>query len=113
MMLSILIEINVTKTSTFHSKSATHLTDCDKLVKWTLHSKIVSNSLSGATQLLVIAHTPVSRKVFQYFHCNDLAGTFLLRADYHIDCKSDEYYAFMPAVLFLSLIHISEPTRPY
>ena len=47
----------------------------------------------------MLAHTPVSRKVFLYFDCNDLAGVRLLRADYTIDCDSDQYISFMPVVL--------------
>jgi len=39
--------------------STTTLTDSKDLVKWTLRRNIVSNSLSGATQLLLLAHTPV------------------------------------------------------
>ena len=70
-----------------------------RLVKWTLKTSIVSDNLSGATQLLLLAHTPVSRKVFQYFYCNDMAGTVLMRADYDIDCNSQEYYNFMYFVL--------------
>ena len=49
----------------------------------------------------MLAHTPVSRKVFLYFDCNDLAGRNLLRADYDVDCESDDYYTFMPAVLIV------------
>ena len=37
----------------------------DSLVKWTLKRKLVANALSSATQFLLLAHTPVSRKVFQ------------------------------------------------
>ena len=70
-----------------------------RLVKWTLKSSIVSDNLSGATQLLLLAHTPVSRKVFQYFYCNDMAGTVLMRADYDIDCNSQIYFNFMYFVL--------------
>ena len=62
-------------------------------------SSIISNSLSGATQLLLLAHTPVSRKVFQFFHCNELGHKKLLRADYNIDCRSAEYYSFMSLVI--------------
>ena len=106
--------MNVAKTSVFRHKStissktrggqlqrskSTRLTDSDLLVKWTLRSTIASNSLSGAMQLLLLAHTPVSRKVFQYFDCNDLAGRSLLRADYDIDCESPGYYSFMSLVL--------------
>jgi hypothetical protein len=41
------------------TEAATTLTDSKDLVKWTLRRNIVSNSLSGATQLLLLAHTPV------------------------------------------------------
>ena len=68
-------------------------------VKWILHSVVVANALSGATQLLLLAHTPVSRKVFLYFHCHEIAGRTFLRADYDIDCKSDAYYLYMPFVV--------------
>ena len=42
--------------------NSNNLTDSDQLVKWILKSNLISNSLSGATQLLLLAHTPVSRK---------------------------------------------------
>ena len=77
------------------------LSSRDELIKWTLRKNIVANSLSGATQLLMLAHTPVSRKVFQYFDCNVMSGRRLLKADYKIDCDSPEYYAFMPVVLLV------------
>jgi hypothetical protein len=77
------------------------LMDSEQLVKWTLKSNIVSNSLSGATQLLLLAHTPVSRKVFLYFHCHEIDGRYLLRADYDINCTSDEYFSFVPFVLLV------------
>ena len=80
-------------------KKSSMLSNRDQLIEWALHKNIVSNSLSGATQLLLLSHTPVGRKVFQYFDCNTLAGRSFLRADYDIDCKSNGYYAFMPAVL--------------
>ena len=75
------------------------LTDTDEMVKWVLKSNIISNSLSGATQLLLLAHTPVSRKVFLYFHCHQIAGRSLLYIDYDINCDSTEYYAFIPFVI--------------
>ena len=83
----------------------------EQLVKWTLRSALVSNSLSGGTQLLLLAHTPVSRKVFQYFHCHDIAGRSLLRADYEIDCTSDVYYSYMSFVIgVLMFFTIALPT---
>ena len=82
-----------------HDGGKEGLTDANKLVRWTLTRQTMSNSLSGATQLLLLAHTPVSRKVFQYFHCNDLAGTPYLRADYRVLCYSDAWWQFLPLVL--------------
>ena len=87
------------------SKSSTeeeeqvNLSNSDELVKWTLQSGVVASCLSGATQLLLLAHTPVSRKVFQYFHCHDIGGQSFLRADYDIVCTSAAYYLYMPFVL--------------
>ena len=101
----ILYEMNIRKTPFFAFTSVAEneneqtLSRSDRLVNWTLRSVLVSNSLSGATQLLLLAHTPVSRKVFLYFHCHLIAGRELLRADYDIDCASDGYYSFMPLVL--------------
>ena len=104
---NLLTDMNIAnKTSKFRhksSKSSTqqthHLNDNDDLVKWTLRSMLVANSLSGAVIMLLLAHTPVSRKVFQYFHCHEIAGREFLRADYDIDCKSNEYYMYMPFVV--------------
>jgi len=91
--------------------SATPLIDSKDLVKWTLRRHIVSNSLSGATQLLLLAHTPVSRKVFQFFHCNNIAGKVLLIADYDINCLSTSYYSFFPVVLVVLVIYtVALPT---
>jgi hypothetical protein len=62
----------------------------NKLVRWALTRQTMANSFSGATQLLLFAHTPVSRKVFQWFHCREMAGRSYLRADYRIRCQSEE-----------------------
>lgn len=53
----------------------------DRLVAWTLRRQHAATAFSGAVQLLLLAHTPVSTKVFQWFHCNDIAGRTFLRAD--------------------------------
>ena len=71
----------------------------NKLVMWTLRHLAVSRTLSGATQLLLLAHTPVSRKVFQYFHFNDIEGKKFLRADYNMIAWSNEYQHFLPIVI--------------
>ena len=87
----------VRRNSTAHV-SSNSLKDTVKLVRWSMRGHIVSSSLSGAMQLLLLAHTPVSRKVFQFFHCRDVGGKRLLRADYNVECWSPEYAAFSPLV---------------
>ena len=54
----------------------------------------------------MLAHTPVSRKVFQYFDCNDLAGKHLLRADYDIECWTVGHTSFMPAVIIVLIGYV-------
>ena len=91
---------NITRQNGRKQKSGV-LSNRNKLIRWILRNKIVANSLSVSVQLLLLAHTPVSRKVFQYFNCNMIAGKVLLRADYKVDCNSEVYFAFMPIVLFV------------
>ena len=75
----------------------------DSLVRWTLKRKLMANALSSATQFLLLAHTPVSRKVFQYFHCRNIDGVFYLRADYGLECGSERWLAFFPVILAVLL----------
>jgi Ca2+-binding EF-hand superfamily protein/CRP-like cAMP-binding protein len=75
------------------------LTTETAMIKWTLRRRYFASALSGTTQLLLLAHTPVSRKVFQYFHCNDVAGRLYVRVDYTLVCGSAEWWAFLPVVL--------------
>jgi CRP-like cAMP-binding protein len=71
----------------------------DKLVAWTVRRHHASLAFSGAVQLLLFAHTPVSRKVFQWFLCNDISGIGFLRVDYRIVCYGNSWYAFTPVIL--------------
>jgi len=87
------------------NKNKNHgLVDKMKLITWTERRNIISSSLSGATQLLLLAHTPVSRKVFQFFQCSDIGGEWLLMADYEINCTSDTYKTFMTFVLLVLIL---------
>ena len=81
-----------------YAESESQLDNEDALVNWTLRASLISSSLSGATQLLLLAHTPVSRKAFEYFNCDDLAGRRLMKADYSINCNDEYYKWFMPFV---------------
>ena len=83
------------------------LKDRSELIRWTLRKNYVANSLSGATQLLLLSHTPVSRKVFQFFDCNHIAGRSLLRADYNVNCNSKNYYTFLPLVIIVLMLFVA------
>ena len=74
------------------------------LIGWVLAKRLFANSFAGAMMLLMLAHTPVSRKVFQFFHCNDIGGRYFLRADYGIECGSMYYLAFSPIVLVVLVV---------
>ena len=93
-----------TKQKKFAAASVKTLSTSERLVAWTLQRKHVANALSGATQLLLLAHTPVSRKVFQYFHFNDIAGRGYMHADYRILEDSDAWTAFLPLVALVLLV---------
>ena len=57
-------------------KNQTVLNSTESMVRWTLKRKLVANALSSATQFLLLAHTPVSRKVFQVSVCNVVRSHF-------------------------------------
>ena len=89
---------------TKQSQQDTLLCDRDVLIGWVLAKRLFANSFAGAMMLLMLAHTPVSRKVFQFFHCNDIGGRHFLRADYSIECGSLYYLAFFPIVLVVLVV---------
>merc|ERR1712196_70409 len=60
--------------------------DLARLVSWTFTKRLNADALAEATVLLMLAHTPVSRKVFMFFHCNNLAGKYFMFADYTVEC---------------------------
>jgi CRP-like cAMP-binding protein len=60
----------------------------------------MASALAGTFQLLLLAHTPVSRKAFQFLDCHMIEGVRYLRVDYRIQCN-DEWYSFMPFVLLV------------
>jgi hypothetical protein len=80
------------------SRQETMLCDPEHLIRWVNTKRLFAQSLSGATMLALLSHTPVSKKVFQFFHCNNIGGREFLRADYSVECWSLEWWAFSPAV---------------
>jgi Ca2+-binding EF-hand superfamily protein len=77
--------------------------DPDQLVLWSMKRQNYSNSLSLAIQLLLLAHTPLSTKVFRYFDCKNLGGKKLMMSDPTIECwtNRDGYNSFLPVVLLV------------
>ena len=68
-----------------------HGDSSDSLLLWNRTRKLISYSFSFSMQMLLLFHTPVSRKVFQYFDCRKIgSGTHtraFLRVDYSIQCS--------------------------
>ena len=75
------------------------LHNSDEVVKWVSKRGIIARVMAGATSLLLLSHTPVSRKVFQFFHCHKLGDREFLRADYAIECYGPGWFKFFPLVL--------------
>jgi hypothetical protein len=99
--------IHATTGEIIHSKESlkeTMLCNRDQLIEWVQGKNLFANSLRMSTALALLAHTPVSRKVFQFFHCNDIAGRVFLRADYSIECWSLEWWAFSPVVISVLVV---------
>jgi len=85
-------------------KEKISITNTDSLVQWTLDHNLFTNSLSGVTQLLLLAHTPVSRAALQYFSCDEIEGKWFLRADYSFECFTPRWYSFLPYVVFILIV---------
>ena len=88
-----------------------HDNETDALLVWNRTRNLVSYSFSWAMQLLLLLHTPVSRKVFQYFDCRSVGtvGVYVksfLRVDYSVQCydgttQMESYRSFMPLVVLV------------
>jgi len=92
-------------------KNIIHDADTFSIVIWNHHRKLVASSFSWAVQLMMLMHTPISRKVFQYMDCVDVGtGEYVksfVRADYGIACTKlggkfdEEYITFLPLVILV------------
>ena len=78
------------------------------ILKWNRRRKLISFSFSWAVRLLMLLHTPISRKVFQFFDCVKIGplshSKSFLRADYSIQCQDglknvDSYNNFMVYII--------------
>ena len=95
---------------TKNNKSILHEEESESLLVWNRTRKLISYSFSWAMQLLLVLHTPVSRKVFQYFDCRQVGtegfSKSFLRVDYSVQCRDgdvqvDSYTAFLPVVILV------------
>ena len=69
--------------------------------KWKKITRLSSIWLSGAMQLMMLFHAPVSARAFYYFDCHLLGERSFLRRDYQIECWKDEWVAFLPFAVVL------------
>ena len=63
-------------------KGAVH--DNKGLRLWSENRKIVAKALTETVQILLLVHTPVTKKVFLYFNCHPIYGKYFMRSDYSI-----------------------------
>jgi Ca2+-binding EF-hand superfamily protein len=98
------LNANTSASDKNNKKKKNNVMDKEHFVLYTAQLQIYANALSTATQLLLLAHTPVSTKVFRFFQCKLIAGKQLLVVDYTVDCDSAEWQLFMPVVLLVLVL---------
>ena len=108
---------NIKRAKKNKSKSMIH-SGIDVLA-WNEKRKLVTTTFNIAMTVLLLLHTPVSKKVFQFFDCDQIgAGDWsksFLRVDYSIPCSNagkilPSYASFLPIVIaVLSSFTIAMP----
>jgi hypothetical protein len=83
------------------------LCDRDHLIRWILGKRMFADAMAGGTALLMLAHTPVSRKVFQ------VSGVFIQYCS-----EIPPQYAHAPALvchtnLLLTISFVPPPAPPH
>ena len=78
--------------------------DRQPLLKWWHNEQTVEHALAFSVQLFLFVHTPVTRKVFEYYNCRNVRGRHFLKVDYSIECFSPEWDWFQSYVLFVGLL---------
>ena len=86
------------------------LHDSSEVLAWNEKRKLVTTLLNIGMPILVLLHTPVSKKVFQFFDCDRIGSAdwskSFLRVDYSIPCSEGgiplfSYLVFLPYVLLV------------
>ena len=93
--------------------SILHNVESNELLTWNRSRKLIGYSLSWAMQALLLLHTPISRKVFEYFDCKtigiDTYSKSFLRVDYSFQCQDGNgnsvtaYKNFLPVIFTILL----------
>jgi len=73
----------------------------DAMLTYIVKRGLFASSFMIATHMLLLAHSPVSKKVFIYYLCRDIGGRSFIRSDYSIECYKDGWNRFEPAVMFV------------
>ena len=73
----------------------------DAMLRYVMNRGMFGASFMLASHMLLLAHAPVSKKVFIYYLCRDIGGRSFIRSDYSIQCYTGEWKSFEPAVMFV------------
>ena len=73
----------------------------DAMLKFIVKRGLFASSFMIATHMLLLAHSPVSKKVFIYYLCREIGGRSFIRSDYSIECYESEWNNFQPWVMFV------------
>jgi CRP-like cAMP-binding protein len=78
--------------------------DLRALHDWKYERELFRKSTNATVVFLFLVHTPVSKKVFEFFNCDNLYGHSFMRADYTIECHSSAtWLGFSPYVVVVGL----------
>ena len=77
--------------------------DGARVTSWWKGKQVASAALNATVQILLLVHTPVTRKVFEFFNCRTVHTREFLKADYTIECWSPAYTWFSFYVIFVGL----------
>ncbi len=70
-----------------------------EVISWSKHRRQLYKSIAFVSQLLLLVHTPVTRKFFQVLNCKNIDGRRFIQVDMQVDCDSSEYLAgVIPAI---------------
>ena len=76
----------------------------DAILASTIRRNMFASSFMVAIHLLLLAHAPVSKKVFMFYLCRNINGKYYMRADYAIQCYDSTWDLFHPIVVIVLLL---------